>query len=224
MQKGSKKVGFELYDSLPKEQLYDYVKKAEAGDKGARELVILHNVRLVLSRINKRFLNSGEEVQDLISIGLIGLMKGLDSYDSSRNIAFSTYVAKCIDNEILMHFRSQNKSVHAVSLDKPCIVSEDQEVDLYEILSDDSPSVEEQLEEKDVHERVRQLVENLPEKERKIVKLRYGFDDNKVHLQSEIGSRMNVTQTYISKILKKTTKGLKSKMVYLDNTSSQTKK
>ena len=179
------------------------VERAELGDEEARKQLVEHNLRLVVY-IARRFENTGVNLEDLISIGTIGLIKAINTYRTDRNIKLATYASRCIENEILMHIRKIANQRTEVSLDEPINMDCDgNELLLSDILGTDEDMVQRPLEE-DVDLCVlRQALRELPEREREIVLMRYGLEGRKELTQKEVAQKMGISQSYISRLEKK---------------------
>ena len=179
------------------------LEKMKNGDKTARETLIVHNLRLV-SHIIKKYYSSYSEQEDLISIGTIGLIKGIDSFKSEKGIRLATYVSRCIENEILMYMRSKKKTSLDVSLSEPIDTdSEGNELTLIDVICSED-SIADDLDLKIKSEKVRKFVGNLPDKREKyIVIKRYGLDGSEPKTQKEIAKQLNISRSYVSRIEKK---------------------
>ncbi len=179
------------------------LEKMKNGDKNARETLILHNLRLV-SHIIKKYYSSSSEQEDLISIGTIGLIKGIDSFKSEKGIKLATYVSRCIENEILMYLRSKKKTSLDVSLSEPIDTdSEGNELTLIDVIYADD-NIFDEIDLKIKSEKVRKFVESLPDKrERYIIIKRYGLDSKEPKTQKEIAKQLGISRSYVSRIEKK---------------------
>ena len=189
------------------------VEHAEQGSEDARKQLVEHNLRLVVY-IARRFENTGVDLEDLISIGTIGLIKAINTYRSDRNIKLATYASRCIENEILMYIRKIANQRTEVSLDEPINMDCDgNELLLSDILGTDEDMVQRPLEE-DVDLCVlRQALRELPEREREIVLLRYGLEGRKELTQKEVAQKMGISQSYISRLEKKIMLRLKKEFI-----------
>lgn len=185
------------------------------GNKTAEEKLIKHNLRLV-AHISKKYKNSGVENEDLISIGTIGLMKAIKTFDYSKGNSFSTYASRCIENEILMNFRSSKKNVQSVFLDD--IISTDKDgnsLSLYEVLCDNEPSVDAQIENKILYKKIEKLVlTELDSREKEIIINRFGLFGKIPKTQFELASSMNISRSYISRIEKKALKTIRNCLLF----------
>ena len=175
----------------------------DVGDEAARRLLIEHNLRLVVY-ISKRFENTGINIEDLISIGTIGLIKAINTYRGDKNIKLATYASRCIENEILMYIRKNASHRGDISIDEPLNTDWDgNELLLSDILGSDSDSVSHSLE-KDEDERIlRAAVATLGERERMIISLRYGLAGGKEKTQKEVADMLGISQSYISRLEKR---------------------
>lgn len=184
------------------------------GDKSAEEKLIKHNMRLV-AHISKKYKNSEIEQEDLISIGTIGLMKAIKTFDYSKGNSFSTYASRCIENEILMNFRSDKKNAQTVFLDD--IISTDKDgnnLSLYEILCDNSPSVDKQIENKILYKKIEKIVlTKLEQREKEIIVKRFGLFGEKSKTQFELAVELNISRSYISRLEKKAIKTIQNSII-----------
>ena len=172
-------------------------------DNNARELLIEHNLRLVVY-IAKRFENTGACVEDLVSIGSIGLIKAINTFRPDKNIKLATYASRCIENEILMYLRKHSGVRAEVSIDEPLNTDWDgNELLLSDILGNDEETVAFQLEQMEEKDRIRRAVASLDKREREIIELRYGMGGHKELTQKEVADRLGISQSYISRLEKK---------------------
>lgn len=185
----------------------------ERGDESAKQRLVEHNLRLVVY-IARRFENTGTNLEDLISIGTIGLMKAIGTYRLDKNIKLATYASRCIENEILMHIRKTAGLKAEVSLDEPINMDCDgNELLLSDILGTDGDEIQRPLED-DVDIMVlRQALGELPEREREIVNLRFGLGGRKELTQKEVALRMGISQSYISRLEKRIMGKLKKEFI-----------
>lgn len=179
------------------------LEKMKEGDREARNKLIEHNLRLV-AHIVKKY-SQANDIDDLISIGTIGLMKGVDSFDNSKNTRLATYVARCIENEILMHLRHEKKFNSQVSLSEPIgYDQEGNEVSLMDVLVGDGEDVCEKVDKKNSMKKMFQkLREMKDEREKEIVFLRYGLFGKKPLTQKEVAKKLGISRSYVSRIEKK---------------------
>lgn len=180
-------------------------------DENAKSKLIEHNLRLVLY-IAKKFENNKLDMQDLVSVGSIGLIKAVDSYKLDKNIKLATYASRCIENEILMFLRKANKSINDLSLDDS-LVNDDEgnSLSLGEIIPDEK-QVYDEVELKDQKKYLLEAISNLSERERTIMFMRYGLNGYDEQTQKEVADSMNISQSYISRLEKKILKKLKKDM------------
>ena len=184
-------------------------------DSRAKAILIEHNLRLVVY-IAKRFDNTGVGVEDLISIGTIGLIKAINTFNSDKNIKLATYASRCIENEILMHLRKTSKNKMEVSIDEPLNVDWDgNELLLSDILGTEEDVIYKDLENEVERKLLRKAMEKLNEREKIIINLRYGLDtpSGEEMTQKEVASYLGISQSYISRLEKKIMKRLKKEMM-----------
>ena len=187
---------------LPAEKEAEYFKLLAEGDEDARQELILHNLRLV-SHIVRKYYASSKNQDDLVSVGVIGLVKAIDSFNSSNGARFATYAAKCIQNEILMHFRSQKKLSAEVSLNETIDVDRDGNPLTYiDVISCDE-SLTYDIERKISSQRALRYVNTvLDERERRIITMRYGLGGDEPMTQREVASALGISRSYVSRIEK----------------------
>lgn len=187
------------------------------GEEDARQMLVEHNLRLVVF-IARRFENTGTHLEDLISIGTIGLIKAIGTYKLDKNIKLATYASRCIENEILMHIRKISNQKAEVSLDEPINMDCDgNELLLSDILGTDEDMILKPLED-DVDLCVlRQTLRELPEREREIVFMRFGLEGRKELTQKEVAQKMGISQSYISRLEKKIMHRLKKEFLRQTN-------
>lgn len=189
-----------------------YLDRLKDGDVEAKRVLVERNLRLVAHIVKKYSSNyqNSKEMDDLISIGTIGLIKAIDSFDTNKGIRLATYAAKCIDNEILMFFRNTKKTKGEVFLQDPIGVDkEGNEICLIDILSSDSDSVLEAVENSlQVKELYKKMSDILSPREKEIIKMRYGLLDGDIKTQREIAGILGISRSYVSRIEKKALKKL----------------
>jgi len=194
-----------LPEKLSKEEVYSLLTKVRAGDIFAKEKLALHNIRLVLHKVQNKFKDADYDKKDLVAIGNVGLVKAINSFDMSKGHAFSTYASRCIENEILMVLRKTKKDSGVLSLEQP--IYEDSTggeiVRLKDTIKDET-NIEEDYMDNELCQKVRKIVESLPPHEREIIMLRYGFYDGEKWGQCEIAKKVNTSQVQISRTLVKT--------------------
>ncbi len=175
----------------------------EQGDENAKQILIEHNLRLVVY-ISRRFENTGVNLEDLISIGTIGLIKAIGTYRLDKNIKLATYASRCIENEILMHIRKISCQKAEVSLDEPINMDYDgNELLLSDILGTDEDTVTGRLEDDVDIQVLRQALRELPDREREIVLMRFGLEGRRELTQKEVAQKMGISQSYISRLEKR---------------------
>ena len=197
---------------LKAEEEKRYLERYAAGDMEARNVLIEHNLRLVAHIIKKYYTQTGSQ-DDLISIGTIGLIKGISTFKPDKNVRLATYASRCIENEILMHFRSQKKLQGEVSLsDTLDSDGEGNALSLMDVISVDDDMLE-NLDARDSCIQVRKLVEEcLEEREKMIITMRYGLDNKPPRTQREIAAESGISRSYVARIEKKALKKLKDAM------------
>lgn len=197
---------------LKAEEEKKYLERYAAGDMEARNKLIEHNLRLVAHIIKKYYTQSGSQ-DDLISIGTIGLIKGISTFKMDKNVRLATYASRCIENEILMHFRSQKKLQGEVSLSDSLDSDGDgNSLSLMDVISVDDDMLE-NLDARDSCIQVRKLVEEcLEDREKMIITMRYGLDNKPPRTQREIAEGSGISRSYVSRIEKKALKKLKDAM------------
>ena len=177
--------------------------QAAAGSDAARQTLIERNLRLVVY-IARRFENTGINIEDLISIGTIGLIKGVSTFRADRNIKLATYASRCIENEILMHIRKISGQKTEVSLDEPINTDWDgNELLLSDVLGTDGDTVMRPMEEDVEQQLLREALARLPERDRSIVALRFGLGGRPEKTQKEVADLMGISQSYISRLEKR---------------------
>ena len=191
-------------------QEQEYFQRLEQGDEKAREKLIEHNLRLVVY-IARRFENTGVNLEDLISIGTIGLIKAVNTFRPDRNIKLATYSSRCIENEILMHIRKIANQKTEVSLDEPINTDWDgNELLLCDVLGSDPDTVNRNIECELEKSLVLQAVSKLRDRECLIMELRFGLNGRKEHTQKQVADKLGISQSYISRLEKKIIRQLKN--------------
>ena len=179
------------------------IKRYQVGDRSARELLIEKNLRLV-AYIVKKYNTSDRELEDLISIGTIGLIKGVDSFDGSKNIRLATYCARCIENEILMYLRKNSNMRSEVSIDEPLNVDWDgNELLLSDILGTDNDVICKNIEDEVDKALLIDAMKKLSVREQQIMRLRFGLGNGKEKTQKEVADMLGISQSYISRLEKR---------------------
>ena len=198
-----------LPEPLSKEEEIKYVELSMNNDKYARNKLIEHNLRLVVF-LAKKYENTGVDLEDLVSIGSIGLIKGINTFSIGKNIKLATYISRCIDNEILMFLRKNKKIRQEVSIDQALSYDGDgNELHLEDIIGTDKDLVSKNIEEKNDKSLMIKEILNLKPRDRDIMVLRYGLLGNDEFTQKEVAEKLGISQSYISRIEKKVIKKLK---------------
>ncbi len=196
---------------LSRERENEIIAQLGAEDSARAEL-IEHNLRLVVY-IAKRFENTGAGLEDLVSIGTIGLIKAINTFQSDKNIKLATYASRCIENEILMYIRKHSNARAEVSIDEPLNTDWDgNELLLSDILSSEDNVISFEIEQLEERMAVRRAVENLEPREREIIELRYGMSGKKEMTQKEVADKLGISQSYISRLEKKIILRLKAEI------------
>ncbi len=204
--------GNSLPSPLTPEEELATVKRFLEGDDEARLTLIEHNLRLVVY-IAKRFDNTGIDMDDLVSIGTIGLIKAVSSYNPDKNIKLATFASRCIENEILMHIRKMSRTRAEVSLDEPLNVDfEGNMLLLSDVLGTDPDCVYSDVEGSAEKEMLRRSFDMLPERERRILELRFGLYGKEEMTQKDIADMMGISQSYISRLEKKIVDNLRKNL------------
>ena len=203
-------------DTLPaplkREEEAELIARLEQGDSQARNKLIEHNLRLV-AYIARRFENTGIHMEDLISIGTIGLIKAVGTYQPAKSIKLATYASRCIGNEILMYLRKTSSRRQEASIDEPLNVDSDgNELLLSDVLGTDENQVGQRLEQDAERAVLRRSVERLSARERQIMELRFGLVDGVEHTQKEAADAIGISQSYISRLEKRIIRDLRRQL------------
>ena len=204
-------------DTLPpplkREEEAALIARLEAGDPRARDLLIEHNLRLV-AYIARRFENTGVHIEDLISIGTIGLIKAVGTYQPAKAIKLATYASRCIENEILMYLRKTANQKTELSFDEPLNTDWDgNELLLSDVLGTDEDLVVQPLEADVDRQLLRRAMERLDDRERQIITLRFGLDGRRECTQKEVADKLGISQSYISRLEKRIIARLKKEIL-----------
>ena len=198
---------------LNKEEEADCIARLAEGDEEAKSTLIEHNLRLVVY-IAKRFENTGINIEDLISIGTIGLIKAVSTYRAEKNIKLATYASRCIENEILMHLRKTARERGEVSFDEPLNTDWDgNELLLSDVLGTEEDVVMKPLEEDTDRRLLAKALDRLEERERVIITLRFGLDGSPERTQKEVADLLGISQSYISRLEKRIIDRLKKEIL-----------
>ncbi len=186
--------------------------KLETDPVSAKETLIVHNLRLVVY-IAKKFESTGVFIEDLVSIGTIGLIKAVNTFSPKKNIKLATYASRCIENEILMYLRKNSKGKNDISIDEPLNIDWDgNELLLSDVLGTENDSVNKDIEHQVEKEILVKCVENLNQREKQIMQLRFGLSSGKEMTQKEVADLIGISQSYISRLEKRIIKKLKLEM------------
>lgn len=197
-----------LPEPLSKEEEVDYVLKSMKGDVLAKNKLIEHNLRLVVF-LAKKYENTNIDLEDLVSIGTIGLIKGVNTYKLDKNIKLATYASRCIDNEILMYLRKTKRKKTEVSLeDRLSFDADGNELHLEDVLGTDANIVTKNLDDELDKTLLRRELNKLNKRDKEIMIFRYGLDGNAELTQKEVADKLGISQSYISRIEKKVIKKL----------------
>ena len=204
-------------DTLPppleREEEERAISALERGDEAARQKLIEHNLRLVVY-ISKRFENTGINIEDLISIGTIGLIKAVNTFKAGKNIKLATYASRCIENEILMYLRKISTQRTEISFDEPLNTDWDgNELLLSDILGTDDDEVYRPLEDDADKQMLMEAIDSLSERERSIILMRFGLPGGKEYTQKEVADKMGISQSYISRLEKRIIDRLRKEML-----------
>ena len=204
-------------DTLPppleREAEEQAISALEQGDETARQKLIEHNLRLVVY-ISKRFENTGINIEDLISIGTIGLIKAVNTFKSGKNIKLATYASRCIENEILMYLRKISAQRTEISFDEPLNTDWDgNELLLSDILGTDDDEVYRPLEDDADKQMLMEAIDCLSQRERSIILMRFGLPGGKEYTQKEVADKMGISQSYISRLEKRIIDRLRKEML-----------
>lgn len=204
-------------DNLPAplepEEEAEEIEKLSKGDKEAKKKLVEHNLRLVVY-IAKKFENTGVGLEDLISIGTIGLMKAINTFNSSKNIKLATYSSRCIENEILMHLRRSNRLKSEISIDEPLNQDGDgNELLLSDILGTDEDITSRGIEDEVDKKLLKASISKLNSREKNIMELRFGFKTGEEKTQKEVADMLGISQSYISRLEKKIINKMKKEIL-----------
>ncbi len=201
-----------LPEPLSVEEEQRLSEKLSNGDEKAREKLIVHNLRLVVY-IAKKFENSGVNIEDLISIGTIGLIKAVNTFSPEKNIKLATYASRCIENEILMHLRKIASQKVEISLDEPLNTDWDgNELILADVLGNEGDEINREMEEEDEKRILLQVIDTLPDREKEIIDMRFGLGEKEELTQKQVADKLGISQSYISRLEKRIIKKIGNKM------------
>lgn len=198
------------YIELNDDEIKNCFKEIKNGNMEIRNFVIKNNLRLV-SKISKKFQNTDIEIEELIAIGSIGLIKAVDNYDIDRNIKFATFAARCIENEILMYLRKNKKTINTISLESEVTnIKTGDSFNLGELIKDDNADTEKPYSDYETNMIIYEILDTLEDRERKIIEMYFGFNLDKPYTQKDIAKAMNISQSYVCRIVKKVIKKFKN--------------
>lgn len=184
----------------------------EDGSKAAREELIVHNLRLVVY-IARKFENTSTALEDLISIGTIGLIKAVNTFCPDKNIKLATYASRCIENEILMHLRKTSSRKNEISIDEPINIDYDgNELLISDILGSEGDEISLRIEQEDERDLLHAVVNELPAREKRIMEMRFGLDGCREYTQKQVAVKLGISQSYISRLEKRIIKKIKKKI------------
>lgn len=190
--------------------------RLEQGDFSVRDILIERNLRLVVY-IARKFENTGVGIEDLVSIGTIGLIKAVNTFDPQKKIKLATYASRCIENEILMHLRRNNKTRTEVSFDEPLNIDWDgNELLLSDVLGTENDIISRPLEEKVDRQLLHLAMARLTDREKLIMELRFGLDNGEEKTQKEVADRLGISQSYISRLEKRIIRRLRKEFIRLE--------
>ena len=192
-------------EQLPEKEELEYIKQAKLGNQEARNKLIEHNLRLV-AHIVKKFESTNHDTDDLIGIGTVGLIKGIDTYSENKKVKLATYAAKCAENEILMYFRQDKKNSKNISLyEEISYDKEGNKITIMDILKTDNPDYIEEIYQNDNIELLKKYLNVLSKREREIIESRYGLNNRDEETQKEIAKRLHISRSYVSRLEKRAT-------------------
>lgn len=198
---------------LTKEEEEAVMRELREGNETHRDLLVVHNLRLVVY-IAKKFEGSATSTEDLVSIGTIGLMKAVKTFDPQKNIKLATYASRCIENEMLMHLRKISNAKFEMSFDEPLSIDWDgNELTLRDVLGSEPDEISNDIEYNDEKDLLLRIIISLPEKERELMKKRFGILGEKEHTQKELADLMGISQSYISRLEKRIISKIKTQIM-----------
>lgn len=197
---------------LTKEEEETVMDELRNGDETHRDLLVVHNLRLVVY-IAKKFESPKASTEDLVSIGTIGLMKAVKTFNPEKNIKLATYASRCIENEILMYLRKSSNNKVEMSFDEPLSIDWDgNELTLRDVLGTEPDEISQSIEYEDEKRLLHRVISNLSEKEQNIMELRFGLNGSTAHTQKELADEMGISQSYISRLEKRILNKIKEEM------------
>ncbi len=207
--------GEALPNALTEQEEHEIIMQLNENEEWAKQKLIEHNLRLVIY-IAKKFENNDCDIEDLISIGSVGLIKAINSFKADKNIKIATYASKCIENEILMYLRKISKYKREISFDEPLnIDSEGNELNLNDLVPNEREIPQEHLENESEKNVLWSIINKLPKREKEIMVMRFGLYGNEEKTQKEVADDMGISQSYISRLEKKILSRIKKEMIKL---------
>lgn len=198
--------GYRLPKPLSKTEICELIERYKQGDESAKTKLVEHNIRLVIFQVRQKFSTVNYDKNELVSIGNIGLLKAINTFDVSKNIEFATYATRCIDNEILMFLRKLKKHRNVDSLDKTiCRDKEGNEFKIEDIISDDV-DIADNYAKTETYAAIRIAIKELDEREKELILLHFGFYDGKTYTQKEIADKLSISQSYVSRLINRIVK------------------
>lgn len=201
-------------NALTKEEYYELFQQWNIGSTQARERLITHNIRLVLYEVHHRFDNTEFDKEELTAVGMIGLIKAIDCFDIQKGFNLSTYIVKCIDNEIINYIKKNTKHNESYSIDYS-LYGKNSKKSMKDTLKDET-NLEDEFINREIYKIIRNMIDTLEPREKEIILLYFGFYNNKPYLQKEIAERFHVSQEIISRIIKSSLKKLEKKIIEED--------
>lgn len=214
---------------LSKQEISELFEKIKNGDQQAREKIVLHNIRLVLKQVARKYNSVECDKRDLVSLGNIGLIKAVNTFDISKKFEFSTYAMRCIDNEILMFLRKSKNNLTVESLNRQITEENEQNGITIENVISDATNIEEEYIQREIFKIINEEINSLPNFNKEIIIMYFGFYDNKRYTQMEIAQKFNLSQASLSRIISKTINYLKYRLqqrgaIEIKNNSNKVKR
>ena len=203
-------------EPLEKDAFLELLIKCKEGDMEARDSIIIHNSKLVLNQVLNKFASTPYDEEDLFSIGIIGLIKAIDTFDINKNANISTYATRCINNEILMSIRKGKKYLKDIKLEEPISLNGFDNIKVKDVIADDSADFTEKYDEYELWQEVRRQVENLEERDKEVIKLYFGFYNNVQYTQEEISNKVNTARSNVSRIISRVVEQIEKNLIKQD--------
>lgn len=200
-------------EKLSQEQINEHIRKAQNGDIKSKEIIVKYYIKYIINLVLKKYYNFDIK-EDLISVGFIGLIKAIDSFNFNKNVLFFTYASKCINNEICMFIRKEKFNSHNLSLNQTIQnLDGENNITIGEILVNDDFDILSHYESIEQHNIIMKILETLPNREKNIIMLYFGFKDNKKYTHKELAEMYGYDQSYISRIISKSLNQIKIKLI-----------